>query len=181
MGYALWNSVILHVAFITCSLGSHDVASAVPSYPFHSIRYSSRFLLNWLSRTFATSYSSSEWISIWGGGVGIRPMIFDFVASSNSDTWNTGWICCKSSGKPNQNACEEILDVIGYGPRRWWLSFFDGRFVRMFWESSQTLSPTLKSWDTVWRSDVAALYWVIVCLMQSRRNWFNPWRSTVWR
>ena len=181
MGYALWNSMILCVTFVTCLLSFHDVALTVPPFPSHSMKYSRHFLLKWLSRIFATSYSSSEWISIKGGGVGIWPLIFDSVAGSNIDTWNMGWICRKASGKPNWKACEEILDVIGYGPKRQWLSFFDGCFVRMFQESSQTLSPTLKSGDATWWLDVAALYWAIVCLMWSLRNCCNSWRSIVWR
>ena len=158
MGYALWNSMILCVTFVTCLLSFHDVALTVPPFPSHSMKYSRHFLLKWLSRIFATSYSSSEWISIKGGGVGIWPLIFDSVAGSNSDTWNTGWICHKSSGKPNWNACEELLDVIGYGPRWQWSSFFDGCFVQMFWNQARCCL-LLWSWG-IWLGDLMWLHYI---------------------
>jgi len=65
------------------------------------------------------------------------------LVDCSSDTWNTGWMRDNARDRPSQNACDETFSTIGKGPRKRWSSFFEGRVVRMFRASSQTVSPTL--------------------------------------
>src|SRR5882724_9385386 len=65
------------------------------------------------------------------------------LVGCGSNTWNMGWMCNRARDRPSQNACDDTFSTIRKGPRKWWLSFFEGRVVLMFHESSQTVSPTL--------------------------------------
>src|SRR5882724_10502963 len=49
--------------------------------------------------------------------------------------------------RPSRNACDDTFSTIGKGPRKRWMSFFEGRVVWIFRESSQTVSPNLEWGD----------------------------------
>src|SRR5882724_3971271 len=148
-------------AFTRCSGGSQLVASGMLSNFFHSTRYSSPDPLQWqsilLSRIQWTSHSSESSNAIGGGGLMALLGISLALVGCNSDTWKMGWMHDRARDRPSRNACDHTFSTIGKGPRKRWLSFFDRRVVRMFRESSQTVSPTLNGGigrrrDTEWTS-----------------------------
>src|SRR5882724_2440084 len=84
--------------------------------------------------------------------------------------------------RPSRNACDDTFSTIGKGPRKQWSSFFDGRVVRMFHESSQTVSTTLNG-GIGRRRDAE---WTSYCLraqdIWSRRYIWSSLRSVAtWR
>src|SRR5882724_3410850 len=105
------------------------------------------------------------------------PMNFPLVGIIQLDRW---WRVYGSVGdltRASRNACDDTFSTIGKGPRKRWLSFFEGRVVLMFRESSLMVSPTLNG-GIGRRHDVE---WTSYCLraqdIWSRRYKWSSLRS----
>src|SRR5882724_8833144 len=71
----------------------------------------------------------------------------------------------RARDRPSWNACDDT-SIIRKGPRKQWSSFFEGRVVLMFCESSQTVSLTL-NWGVRRHHDAE---WASFCL-RARDIW----------
>src|SRR5882724_2954445 len=99
------------------------------------------------------------------------------LVGCSSDTWKTGWMRNRARDRPSWNTCNDTFSMIGKGPRKRWSSFFEGRVVWMFRESSQMVSPTLNGGIGRHRDAEWATYCLRAQDIWSRRYRWSSLRS----